>query len=166
MRLPHLTAITQKNLPILHASHRLKKAIPEPPIMAYRRPKNLRDLLVSAELKSPDRYQTQGSSLCGHPRCLTCQHIRTEDTFTSTTSGRSFHVQATATCKTRNVIYLIQCKKCKLQYVGETQNPLHIRLNGHRSDICNKRLKKTVAAHFNTLGHSTDDLSPSWSSKR
>ena len=104
MRLPHLTAITQKNLPILHASHRPKKAIPEPPIMAYRRPKNLRDLLVSAELKSPDRYQTQGSSLCGHPRCLTCQHIRTEDTFTSTTSGRSFHVQATATCKTRNVI--------------------------------------------------------------
>jgi len=46
-----------------------------------------------------------------------------------------------------------------MQYVGETQNPLHIRLNGHRSDIRNKRLEKPVAAHFNTPGHSTDDLS-------
>jgi len=46
-----------------------------------------------------------------------------------------------------------------MQYVGETQNPLHIHLNGHRSDIRNKGLEKPVAAHFNTPGHSTDDIS-------
>ena len=56
-------------------------------------------------------------------------------------------------------MYLIQCRKCKLQYVRETQNTLHIHLNGYRSDIHNKRLVKPVAAHFNTPGHSTDDLS-------
>ena len=105
--LPHLIALTQEKLPILHASNRLKQAIPELRIVAYRRPKNLRDLLVSAELKTPDSGQAQGSSPCGHPRCRTCQHIRTEDTFVSTTTGRSYHVRATATCKTRNVIYLI-----------------------------------------------------------
>jgi len=68
--LPHLTAITQQNLPFLHASQCLKKAIPEAPIVAYCRPKNLRDLLVSAELKSPDTHLTQGSNPCGRPRCL------------------------------------------------------------------------------------------------
>ena len=77
----------------------------------------------------------------------------TEHTFVSTTTGCSYHVRATATCKTRNVIYLIQFRKCKLQY----ESPLHICLNGHCSDIC--KLEKTVAAHFNTPGHSTDDLS-------
>ena len=41
----------------------------------------------------------------------------------------------------------------------ERQNPLHIRLNGYRSDIRNKKLEKPVAAHFNTPGHSIDDLS-------
>ena len=41
----------------------------------------------------------------------------------------------------------------------ETQNPLHICLNGHNSDICNKRLEKPVVPHFNTPGHSTDNLS-------
>ena len=67
--LPHLTALTKEKLPILHASNCLKQAIPKLPIVAYRRPKNLRDLLVSAELKTPDSCQAQGSSPCGHPRC-------------------------------------------------------------------------------------------------
>jgi hypothetical protein len=33
-------------------------------------------------------------------------------------------------CKTANVIYLISCKVCNKQYVGETKLPL----NKHRSD--------------------------------
>ena len=40
------------------------------------------------------------------------------------------------------------------QYVGETENALHIRLNGHRSDI---RTRKRQAEH------SMQDLIPSWS---
>ena len=35
----------------------------------------------------------------------------------------------TTTCKTRNIIYLIECRKCQKQYVRETQNPLHIDLS-------------------------------------
>ena len=155
--LPHLAALTSESLPVLHASHRLQQAIPEPPIVAYRRPKNLRNLLVSAELKSADNEPNQGSSPCGSKRCLTCRHIRTRETFKSTTTGQPFYVRATATCKTSNVIYVIECRRCRKQYVGETQNPLHIRLNGHRGDINNRRTEKPVAAHF-TPGHSLDDL--------
>ena len=57
-----------------------------------------------------------------------------------------------------HIIYLIQCKLCNLQYVGETQNPLHICLNGHRSDIKNKNNEKPVAVHFNSPGHKLSDL--------
>ena len=38
------------------------------------------------------------------------------------------------------------------------ENLLHIRLNGNRSDIKNTRTEKPVAAHFNLVGHSIDDL--------
>ena len=78
--------------------------------------------------------------------------------FESTVTGEMFRVLATATCKTRNMIYLIQCSQCKKQYVGETENPPHIRLNGHSSDIKNHREEKPVAAHFNSVGHSMEDL--------
>ena len=48
--------------------------------------------------------------------------------------------------------------KCGVQYVGETENHLHIRINSHRSDIHTKKTEKPVAAHFCQPDHSVDDL--------
>ena len=42
--------------------------------------------------------------------------------------------------------------------MGETENSLHFRLNGHRSSIKNHRIEKPVAAHFNSVDHSMEDL--------
>ena len=47
----------------------------------------------------------------------------------------------------------------KKQYVRETENVLHVRMNGHSSDIKHRRLEKPVAEHFNSTGHSLEDLS-------
>lgn len=53
-------------------------------------------------------------------------------------------------------MYLIQCG---LQYVVETEQVLHCRMNNHQSDIIHKRIEdKPVAAHFHTQGHSVEDL--------
>ena len=45
-----------------------------------------------------------------------------------------------------------------MQYVDETENALHIRMNGHRSDITTKKLDKPVAVHFNHSDNSHEDL--------
>ena len=76
------------------------------------------------------------------------------------TTARDSHcpLLTTATCKTRSIIYFVQCAKCGKQYMGETDNPFHVRLNGHQSDIKNARVEKLVAAHFNLVGHSIEDL--------
>ena len=155
--LPKLPAITGAHLP-LHVSPRLQQAIPDKPVIAYRRTKNLRDLLVHAQLKPSFLLPALGSTPCNSSRCLTCQHIKTGTTVQSTSTGCSFNVRATATCKASNVIYIIECTLCNMQYVGETQNALHIRLNGHRNDMKHKRVDKPVAAHFNRPGHSLADL--------
>ena len=47
----------------------------------------------------------------------------------------------------------------KKQYVGETENALHVRMNGHCSDTNHRRLEKPDAKHFNSMGHSLEDLS-------
>ena len=158
---PHLLKLlrlTETHLPLLHASSRLKQAFPEKPIIVYRRPKNLRDLLVNASLQSSHLQEATGSSPCGSKRCLTRQHIRSGTTIQSTSTGRTFNVRATADCRTCTVVYLIECTLCHLQYVGETQNPLHIRLNGHRSDI-KHHLDKPAANHFNSPDHHITHLS-------
>ena len=154
--LPPLTTITQKHHSLLHLSDRLKKAFPTPPIIAFRRPRNLRDLLVRADLSPPART-SPGNSACGRPRCKTCSTLLTTNTFTSKTTGRSYQMKCSATCKSSNVIYLIQCRKCGCQYVGETEQALNERMNSHRTDIRHKA-DKPVAIHFNTPGHTLEDL--------
>ena len=64
-----------------------------------------------------------------------------------------------ATCKTSNVIYLIECKKCRKQYVGEAENALHLQMNGHRSDYYLRLLDKPVVVYFNAPDHTFHNAS-------
>lgn len=64
---------------------------------------------------------------------------------------------------TNSCIFLISCKVCSQQYIGET-GELRRRSNNHRSTI------KTVWEHFNMSGHKWEDMpvmgidhNPHWS---
>ena len=152
--LPLLRNITRQHQHLLQLSERMKKAVPTPPIIAYRRPKNLRDLLTRAELKPPPQL-VPGNKPCGRPRCKTRPTLMATDMFTSKTSGKSYNMRSSTTCKTANLIYLIQCKKCGCQYVGETEQALNERMNSHRTDIRHKKTEKPVA---NSRDHTMDDV--------
>src|SRR3954466_7343942 len=59
-----------------------------------------------------------------------------------------FHDSKTLDCTTRNVIYLITCTRCKMQYVGETQQQFSIRMSNHRSNI-GSQVALLLSNHFN-----------------
>ena len=59
------------------------------------------------------------------------------------------------TCNTKNVIYMVQCNRCNLQYIGETKRRLKDRFNEHRRAVDKTNIKSkptTVPEHF--LSHS------------
>ena len=57
------------------------------------------------------------------------------------------------------MVYLITCRRCGLQYVGETSQPLYARINGHQSDIMHQRTELSpVVEHFNSGVHSVSYL--------
>ena len=62
-------------------------------------------------------------------------------------------------CQSENLIYLITCTTCKVQYVGQTRNRLMIRFQGHFHDI-KTNSDTTVARHFNKC-HNTENGQPS-----
>ena len=156
--LPSIGRITRRQHNILHASKRPKQAIPSPPIIAFRRPKSQRDLLVRVELKTSE-HSPPGNHRYGSSRCKTCPILRTIAEFTSHSSGQQYQLKTTASCKTMNVVYMMQCKKCGQQYVGDTGQALHCRMNNHRADIIHKKIEdKPVAAHFSTKRHSVEDM--------
>ena len=154
--LPPLSRILRNHLPILHVSDRMKLVAPSPSLLANRRPWNLKDLLTKATVKLP--YRHKGSHGCRRPRCKTCAHMKLGTSFTSKITNERFRANVDATCKSSNVVYLIECVKCKKPYVGEMENPLHLWVNGHRFEYYRKLPDKPVASHFNTLGHTFENL--------
>ena len=132
--------------------------IPASPLIAFRRPRNLRDLLVRASLNDIQN-ETPGNRPCGAAGCKTCPILTATDEFTTKKTGQKFKMKFAASCKSSNIIYLITCRRCGLQYVGETGHPLHGRINGHRFNIAHRRTEESpVAAHFNGEGHSQADM--------
>ena len=57
------------------------------------------------------------------------------------------------------MVCVIECNECKKQYVKETEKELHVVMNAHHLYIKHWRLEKPVAKHFNSMGHSLEDLS-------
>ena len=130
------------------------------PVVAFRRSLDLRDLLVTAKLSPNVTHSNSalpsGSFRCGK-NCATCPYIfhgLTNCTFFSTGETRS--INSHITCETKNLIYMIQCNRCHLQYIGETKRRLKDRFNEHRRtlDNANTRSKPiTVAVLFLSSPH-------------
>jgi hypothetical protein len=85
---------------------------------------------------------------------MTCNH-NAKPLFSSTLTNRNFriinHNPKPLTCSSSNIIYLISCSRCGIQYVGETSQKLNLRMNNHRSAI--RAFKNTILAeHFRGEG--------------
>ena len=114
---------------MLYSSDRCKKVFTNLPLVAYRRCKNISDILVRAKLPEPINTNKSrspfGSFRCNKTNCTTCPFIEdglNQYTFYST--GQTYQIKSHITCETSNVIYMIQCTKCNLQYIGETKRRL------------------------------------------
>ena len=157
--LPSFHLITKRHLSILHTSEQLREALRHPLLIAFRRPRNLKDLLVCATLTITS-HESPGNHLCRAPGCKTCPILMATDEFSGHTTEKVFKVKFSASCKSSNVIYLIMRRRCGLQYVGETGQQLHMWVNGHRYAIAQQRTEESpVAAHFNSRTHTESDMS-------
>ena len=63
-------------------------------------------------------------------------------------SGRAYITRGLADCNTKFVVYLIECKICNRQYVGQTGQTLRQRITGHLRKIEDGKEANTVHDHF------------------
>ena len=54
-------------------------------------------------------------------------------------------------------MYLTECQKCGIQYVGQTARKFKDRIREHVNDIKNNK-DTANAMHYNTKGHSVSDF--------
>ncbi|KAG9329611.1 hypothetical protein JZ751_003467 [Albula glossodonta] len=95
---------------------------------------------------------------CTAQRCNCCQFmVKGVDQFHGTNTKKFYKIKQVLTCKTSSVIYIIECKKCKIQYVGKTKSFLKTRFSGHKNSIIKQEIRP-IPDHFNNDGHSLEDL--------
>ena len=89
---------------------------------------------------------------CSVVSCRTCPYFEECDFFVSNSTGERFcpilRNNHNLNCKTENVVYLIFCKICNFQYIGETKNRLQTRFSGHRNSIKSGKSGQLIHGHF------------------
>ena len=73
-----------------------------------------------------------GMTKCG--KCAICKQffIKEGKTIKSTASKFTIDVNKPVKCQSRNVLYCIQCDRCRIQYIGESELTLKERFSEHR----------------------------------
>ena len=147
---PPVRKIIESNWSLLNKSKTTRSINDAELIFGQRRNKNLSDQLVRASTKTTTT-KTPNSIRhpCKRPKtCRYCPLIDRSEDFFSTTTRRKFYSMRNVNCQSSNLIYVITCRHCGIQYVGQTKNRILTRFQGHIFDISHDN-DTTVARHFN-----------------
>ena len=93
---------------------KLKRVMSAPPRICYRRPKNLRVILVRAKVLPPSSVkplrQKQDFKRCTNSRCQCCPFTVNTKTHSSLYSQNSWSIQSPVDCNTNNCVYAVTWK--------------------------------------------------------
>ena len=131
--LKNLNQIIRKHLPTLQRKLQCKELFDPAPFVCYRKCKSIKDIVVRSKL--PPRVEKKGVSKCGDRRCKTCPNLIETCEFTSTCTGSTYKINFDFNCTSQSIIYLVTCRVCKLQYVGETTRKMRERWTGYRQNF-------------------------------
>ena len=125
----HLLLENIYHAPVLY---QLQKSLPHPPVIAYKRNASLRDLLVHSELpeNKPSDQQPAGLFINASTHVASLVHFSKKAKLLTLFSPlkKTRKITNYISCHSKNLIYLIQCKKCRCQYIGETKRQLNERV--------------------------------------
>ena len=151
---PHnhaVKSIVLNNFKLLQNDPETGRIFSQPPLISFKRDKNVGNFLVRSALKTNEQ---PGTFKCARSRCKTCLFIVN----TSKISGpkRSVKITDRFTCTSANVIHCITYTLCSKLYIGETGRRLGDRFRQHLRDVekNDKDASKPVARHFNLPNHS------------
>ena len=134
----------------------LKEVFPLPPLVAYKRPPNIKDKLIRSKVPPQTSLRPQ-RVIPGMTKCNNCP-IQTGKTVKSTANNFKTEINRPVNCQTRNILYCITCDRCSQQYIGESERTLQDRFSEHKGYVNNSNQSKATGEHFSKNGHKILDM--------
>ena len=135
-----LRTVVEKNWDLPGKSCTTRAIYREKLIGAFRKPKSLKDYLMKARLRPlTTEPKSTGQNRCLRPNtCRYCPKLNTDGRILCSASGRTYMSRYNVCCCSSNIIYCITCKRCGIQYVGQTKCELKVRFSAHFLKISKK----------------------------
>ena len=114
---------------------------------------NLSTQTSHASYTPSGKTKHRGYSYCLKNNCRYCNKINKTGYLQSTTTGLTHKTMKKVSCRSSNLICAVTCKKCGLQYVGQTYLRIKDRFVGHFGDINKSNQDKTLGKHFSQYTH-------------
>ena len=141
------------------------------PLIAYRRLPNLKAMLTSSSITYPPTSKPLVPTNQFIPiwtrlgKCTYCPKINKLEQITNFHTKKTFKCQSLPpkhkiTSELPNVIYIINCNLCGLQYPGETKRPTRNRMYEHYSSVQKFQPEKStpVSRHCSQKNHSVRNM--------
>ena len=143
---------------LLHINPNIAEIFQNSSILAFCRNTNLRDYWYQinwkqlCQRKFTNKIQGKCTPSLTNKKTLCCKQVVHTTLFKSNQKNRIFQIYHNLNCKSTYVIYLLECTKCKIQYVGKTETEFNIRLNNHQKDVW-KPDAIPASRHFSGKNH-------------
>ena len=115
-------------------------------LTAFKKATNLRQILVKSDA-TIRKVQEHGTFPCAQ-KCIICKYMVKTNIASNRDGSYSLKIKGHLDGTSVSVVYLITCKKCGIQYIGQTGNSLRQRMYAHLNDISRNDTYKPVSAHF------------------
>ena len=110
----------------------------------FNRPRRKQDLIKNR----PSTTLSHTDHTCGNTRCQVCPHLRRPNFVASTANLKTFPVDTSLKCTTSGVIYLLTCRRCDKQYIGQTAQSMRQRLARHKLNFKSAPCPSTPTSAF------------------
>ena len=130
--LKNIDQIINRNLHLLYMDQEVKKVFTPKPMVSFRSGRKLVSYLVRVKLSPLERKVD--SFKCKGKGCQTCLNVNETDSFASSLLKGEYKINHCFNCNKKCMIYLLTCKVCLRQYVGQTVDEFRLRWNNYKSN--------------------------------
>ena len=118
----------------------------------------MKEILAPSKVKNSVHEEKDGKTEPCGKQCAYCGLLEeTKGTvFRSTATGKTYKIRQKIDCETKNVVYLVSCRKHQFQGVGQSTD-MKKRISNYWSHHRNKYNKCGITEHFLEEGHNIDD---------